>query len=202
MNKILIIFFLFNVVNSQSKDVNSNIGLGKANWGLSLETADFGSGLSVFMVRPISEKFQLFGQFKTMEITGDGEMTVVDYWSYYPYKVNKFDLYIAQTLLGIKYHPFVGQIANNFSPYTMISIGPLALIDVPEYGKFKNKINNTNTYYNTGFVVGVGADFMIQSRQTISIFIGYDHLNTSDIVEGRNKYNGVIIKLMFGQNFK
>ena len=43
---------------------------------------------------------------------------------------------------------------------------------------------------------------MIQARQTISIFIGYDHVNTSDIIEGRNKYNGTIIKLMFGQNFK
>ena len=199
---IIILFLFVNILLSQPSTFNSNIGLGKANRGISLETTDFGSGLSVFMVQPLSEKFQFFGQLKAMEVTGEGEMTVVDYWSYYPYKVNKFDLYIAQSLFGVKYHPFVGQIANNFSPYFMFSIGPLALIDVPEYGKFNNKLKNTNTYYNSGFVLGLGADFMIQSRQTISIFIGYDHVNTSDIVDGRNKYNGTIIKLMFGQNIK
>ena len=204
LSKYIIIIFLlfFNILLSQNKSINSNIGLGKANRGISLETADFGSGLSVFMVKPFSEKFQFFGQLKAMEVTGEGEMTVVDYWSYYPYKVNKFDLYIAQTLFGLKYHPFVGQIANNFSPYLMFSTGPLALIDVPEYGKLNSKIKNTSTYYNSGFVLGFGADFMIQSRQTISIFIGYDHINTSNIVDGRNKYNGTIIKLMFGQNIK
>ena len=128
--------------------------------------------------------------------------TFCDWGSATASKVNKFDLYIAQTLFGLKYHPFVGQIANNFSPYLMFSTGPLALIDVPEYGKLNSKIKNTSTYYNSGFVLGFGADFMIQSRQTISIFIGYDHINTSNIVDGRNKYNGTIIKLMFGQNIK
>lgn len=176
--------------------------LARPTTGFSLETGDFGSGLSVFFSRPFNTNFQLFGQFKMMDVTGEAEMPVIDYWSGFVYKANPFNLWLMPAFAGIKYHPFIGRIANNFSPYAMFAAGPVLIVDVPEYGKFSQKIRNTESTYNGGFVLGAGIDFMMQPGRVLSLFMGYDHIRVGDVVPGRKYYGGTVFKIMVGRKLK
>ena len=101
--------------------------LARPTTGFSLETGDFGSGLSVFFSRPFNTNFQLLGQFKMMDVTGEAEMPVIDYWSGFVYKANPFNLWLMPAFAGIKYHPFIGRIANNFS---LLNISGLSYVYV------------------------------------------------------------------------
>mgnify|MGYP003771072281 CR=1 FL=1 len=159
-------------------------------------------GASIFFSRPLNSNFQFFGQFKVMDVTGEAEMPVIDYWTGYVYKANPFNLYLMPAFIGMKYHPFVGRIANNFSPFAMVAAGPVIIMDVPEMGKFSYKMQNIETTYNGGFVIGAGIDFMMQPGRVVSLFMGYDHIRIGDVVDGRKHYGGTIFKFMIGRKFK
>ena len=137
-----------------------------------------------------------------MDVTGEAEMPVRDYWTGYVYKANPFNLYLMPAFVGMKYHPFIGRIANNFSPFAMVAAGPVIIMDVPETGKFSYKMQNIETTYNGGFVIGAGIDFMMQPGRVVSLFMGYDHIRIGDVVEGRKHYGGAIFKFMIGRKFR
>ncbi len=189
-------------VTAQTDEDFLGMGLAKPTSGFSLETADFGNGMSLFFTRPINIKLQWFGQFKMMDVTGEAEMPVVDYWTGYVYKANPFNLWLMPALTGFKFHPFIGLIANNFSPFVMVAGGPVIIMDVPEYGKFTYKMNNIETTYNGGFVFGAGIDFMMQPERVMSLFLGYDYISIGDVVEGRDHYGGTVLKIMIGRKLK
>ncbi len=100
------------------------------------------------------------------------------------------------------YHPFIGRIANNFSPFAMVATGPVIIMDVPETGKFAYKMQNIETTYNGGFVLGAGIDFMMQPGRVVTLFMGYDHIRIGDVVHGRKHYGGTVFKFMVGRRFK
>jgi|LULX01.1.fsa_nt_gb hypothetical protein len=176
--------------------------LAQPTTGFSLETADFGNGASIFFSRPMNANIQWFGQFKVMDVTGEAEMPVVDYWTGFVYKANPFNLWLMPAFVGIKYHPFIGRIANNFSPFAMVATGPVIIMDVPETGKFAYKMQNIETTYNGGFVLGAGIDFMMQPGRVVTLFMGYDHIRIGDVVHGRKHYGGTVFKFMVGRRFK
>tara|TARA_Y100001960_G_scaffold332185_1_gene431793 strand:+ start:3510 stop:4121 length:612 start_codon:yes stop_codon:yes gene_type:complete len=203
---LIISFFLLNINYSllRGEDGNEILGmkLARPTSGFSLETGDFGSGLSIFFSRPINSNIQLFGQFKVMDVTGEAEMPVVDYWTGYVYKANPFNLWLMPAFIGLKHHPFLGRIANNFSPFFMVATGPVFIVDLPEYGKFREKLNNIETSYNGGYVLGAGIDFMMQPGRVLSLFMGYDHIRIGDMVEGKKYYGGTVFKIMIGKKLK
>ena len=193
---------IFNSVSAQTGEDILGMRLSKPVYGMSLETGDFGNGGSIFFSRPINMKLQWFGQFKMMDVTGEAEMPVVDYWTGYVYKANPFNLWLLPALTGFKFHPFIGQIANNFSPFVMLAAGPVIIMDVPEIGKFSYKMSNIETTYNGGFVFGVGIDFMMDPKRVMSLFLGYDYISIGDVVEGRDHYGGTVLKIMIGRKLK
>ena len=202
--RFFIFFFLllnFNESRLKGEENNDILGmrLARPTSGFSLETGDFGSGLSIFFSKPLNTNLQLFGQFKIMDVTGDAEMPVRDYWTGYVYKANPFNLWLMPAFIGLKHHPFLGRIANNFSPFAMIAAGPVFIVDTPEYGRFREKLRNIETSYNGGFVIGGGIDFMMQPGRVLSLFMGYDHIRIGDMVEGRKYYGGTVFKIMIGR---
>lgn len=197
-------FLIFHTGQLSGQNDENILGmrLARPTIGFSLETADFGNGASIFFSRPLTANIQLFGQFKAMDVTGEAEMPVVDYWTGNVFKANPFNLWLMPAFAGIKYHPFVGRIANNFSPFAMLAAGPVIIMDVPETGKFSYKMQNIETTYNRGFVLGAGIDFMMQPGRVVSLFMGYDHIRIGDVVQGREHYGGTVFKFMIGRKFK
>ena len=117
----------------------------------------------------------------------------------YVYKANPFNLWLMPAFIGLKHHPFLGRIANNFSQFAMIAAGPVFIVDTPEYGRFREKLRNIETSYNGGFVIGGGIDFMMQPGRVLSLFMGYDHIRIGDMVEGRKYYAATVFKIMIGR---
>ncbi len=198
------VFTLFHSGHLHGQDDENILGmrLARPTTGFSLETADFGNGASIFFSHPLNSNIQWFGQFKVMDVTGEAEMPVIDYWTGYVYKANPFNLWLMPAFVGIKYHPFIGRIANNFSPFAMFAAVPVIIMDVPETGKLSYKMQNIETTYNGGFVMGAGIDFMMQPGRVVSLFMGYDHIRVGDVVEGRKHYGGTVFKFMFGRKFR
>ena len=198
----VLILFHSGYLRGQDDENILGMRLARPTTGFSLETADFGNGASIFFSYPINSNIQWFGQFKVMDVTGEAEMPVIDYWTGYVYKANPFNLWLMPAFVGIKYHPFIGRIANNFSPFAMVAAGPVIIMDVPETGKFSYKMQNIETTYNGGFVMGAGIDFMMQPGRVVSLFMGYDHIRVGDVVEGRKHYGGAVFKFMIGRKFR
>ena len=98
----------------------------------------------------------------------------------------------------IKWLLFEGKIANNFSPFVEIKLGPTLAIDGKEDSrKFSERWGNAGTITTYGAQIVFGVAFLQMGGSTISPSIGYEYLPMGEKVDGRTNYNGTVVNITF-----
>ncbi len=174
-------------------------GLYDASYGFSLESESHGSALGGFYSFAVKNKIQFFVQGRVVDIAGDAEFPVYDWYTGTFYKANTKNLFLLPVFGGVKYHAFAGQIANNFSPFVMFIAGPTIILDLPERVGFVEQWKHLHTMFSGGAFSGVGLDFLVRRTSIFSIVIGYDFLPMGRTVDEERDYSGMIIKFMIGK---
>ena len=98
----------------------------------------------------------------------------------------------------VRYLPFEGKIANNFSPFVELKLGPNIAIDGDEDSrKFKNRWKNAPSYTSYGGQIVFGVAFLQMSGAIISPSIGYEFLPMGRSIDGRSNYDGTTMNVTF-----
>ena len=111
------------------------------------------------------------------------------YWIFFPvfFKTN--------------YYLFDGQIANSFRPYITFSIGPFIAVDGDEtISSFSKKWSSTESQTNLGASLGFGVNFSQTSGNTLSLGLGYDHLNVDKPIHSKDDFGGGYLFLKYQIN--
>ncbi|HIB79284.1 MAG TPA: hypothetical protein EYO54_03555 [Candidatus Marinimicrobia bacterium] len=98
----------------------------------------------------------------------------------------------------VRWLPFEGKIANNFSPFVEMKLGPILAVDGDEdTRKFSNRWGKAGTIMTYGIQVAFGVAFLQMGGSTISPSIGYEYLPMGKEVDGRTNYNGTVVNITF-----
>lgn len=197
---VLIVFLIFPSIIQAFADTSGGFRIRGSSYGFSLESESHGSALGGFYSFGVRSKLQVFLQGRILDVAGEAEYPVYDYYYGRWYKTkSSVNLFLLPLFGGLKFHPFEGKIANNFSPFLMCTAGPTVILDLPEGQGFIEQWKSLNTMFTIGGFIGIGIDFMIQSTTYASIVFGYDFLPMGREVDGHKDYSGNVIKFMIGR---
>ena len=169
--------------------------------GFGLDVGENGSGIFFNRTWSKSEELCFISEIRIFDVKHPDEIIIQDYYTNRSYKFNDINLLLLPLFSGVKYFPFVGKIANNFSPFLSVKAGPILTLDGAESGTFKEKWNtNLDYYFTLGGYFGVGADLWTSNRTILSIRVGYDILPMKGQIDGSDQYNGALVR--FGFNWK
>ncbi|MCH8069197.1 MAG: hypothetical protein IID16_08050 [Candidatus Marinimicrobia bacterium] len=177
-------------------------GISEKSYGFTLGTADRGFSIGGFYELQVSRKFQANFQGSFFDVAGESELPVYDIYTGRTYKVGTKNLLLVPLFGGVKYHPFVDQIANNFSPLIMAGLGPIIILDTPEVGNFFERWNDVSTSISFGGFLYGGVEIYLSSNSTATVTMGYNVFPMGGTVDGETNYNGLIFKFMFGKRLK
>ncbi|MEA1880798.1 MAG: hypothetical protein U9N31_00105 [Candidatus Marinimicrobia bacterium] len=130
------------------------------------------------------------------DIKNDTELPIYNQYTGQSYNVGDKALFMIPVFGTVKWFPFEGKIANNFSPFVALKLGPVLAVDgKEEYRKFKKRWGkaSTSTYYGSQIVFGVA--FRQRGGGTISPSIGFEFLPMGKEIDGRSNYDGVAINI-------
>lgn len=196
------VFSVFFNFASAVSDTPRDFEINGSYYGLSLESQSHGSAFGGFYSFPIKKKIQAFFQGRILDIAGEAEYPVYDWYTGTYYKANTRNLLLLPVSAGVKFHPFLGKIANNFSPFAMFTAGPTVILDLPERAGFVEQWKNLHTMLSGGAFIGIGLDFFVRPGSFMGMVIGYDYLPMGREVDGRRDYSGMIIKFLIGKRRK
>jgi hypothetical protein len=169
--------------------------------GFGLDVGENGSGIFFNRTWSKSEELCFISEIRIFDVKHPDEIIIQDYYTNRSYKFNDINLLLLPLFSGVKYYPFVGKIANNFSPFVSAKAGPLLALDGGESGTFKEKWNtNLDYYFTLGGYFGIGADLLMSNSTILSIRVGYDILPMKGQIDGSDQYNGALVR--FGYNWK
>ena len=191
MKKITYCLIIISSLSSQS--------LSSLNYsGFGLDVGERGSGIFFNRTWSKSEELCFISEIRIFDVKHPDEIIIQDYNTGRGYKFNDINLMLLPLLLGAKYYPFVGKIANNFAPFVSAKAGPILALDGAESGTFKEKwITNLDYYFTLGGYFGVGADLLASNSTILSIRVGYDILPMKGKIDGSDQYNGALVRLGF-----
>ena len=194
MRQIIIITFFITYLFGQEFSSFSYSGFG-------LDVGESGSGLSYSRTWFKNKKLYFIGEIRVFDAKHPDEIIMQDYYTGRAYKFNNINLLLLPLFSGLKYYPFVGKIANNFSPFINIKFGPIFILDGAENGSFKQKWYDKVEFYRSwGGFLGIGADIINSNNTILTVRVGYDELPMPQKIDGRNKYSGALVR--FGFNWK
>ena len=169
--------------------------------GFGLDVGESGSGLSYNRTWFKNKKLYFIGELRIFDAKHPDEIIMQDYYTGRAYKFNNINLLLLPLFSGFKYYPFVGKIANNFSPFLSMKFGPIIILDGSESGSFKQKWHdNVQYHYSWGGFIGLGADVITSNNAILTVKVGYDELPMPQEIDGRKKYSGALVR--FGFNWK
>ena len=169
--------------------------------GFGLDVGESGAGLSYNRTWFKDKKLSFVGEIRLYDAKHPDEIIMQDYYTGRSYKFNNINLLLLPLFSGIKYYPFVGKIANNFSPFFSIKIGPILILDGAESGSFKQTwYDNLQYHHSWGGFFGLGGDVLTSNNTILTVRVGYDMLPMPQEIDGRNKYSGALVR--FGYNWK
>ena len=190
---IFIVFFISTLFGQEFSSLNYS--------GFGLDVGESGSGLSYNQTWFKDKKLYFIGELRMFDAKHPDEIIMQDYYTGRAYKFNNINLLLFPLFSGIKYYPFVGKIANNFSPFLSIKAGPILILDGAESGSFKQKwYDNVQYYHSWGGFFGLGGDVLTSNNTILTVRVGYDMLPMPQKIDGRNKYSGALVR--FGFNWK
>tara|TARA_B100001057_G_scaffold251354_1_gene251617 strand:- start:3 stop:599 length:597 start_codon:yes stop_codon:yes gene_type:complete len=190
-----IIFVLGNFIYSTSS--NNRVGAG-------LDIGSNGSGIFFNYLSGNNKKnFDLVGEIRYFDIKGETESIVYDYWTNQYVTISGQNLLFIPALVGFNYHPFAGQIANNFSPFITIRGGLNLSIDGKEGNGSYNKIwRKAKTQWSSAGFIGGGIEFRWYNQSSVALHIGSDIIKLKQEADQKKDYSGLLIHISFNRFIK
>lgn len=165
--------------------------------GFGLQVGEQGTGIFYHQVWRSKPSLEWLFHGRIFDVKGEEFMMVYDpYYNQYRSVGDKYVM-IVPLFGGAKYFPFAGQIANNFSPYVSMMMGPVLTMDGYDSDKFSERWKRSQGLWTFGANIGVGADFLMANRMTISAGVGMDYLPMNEKVEGQDHFSGAIIHIAY-----
>lgn len=166
-------------------------------YGLTVESESHGSAIGAFYSFRIKPALRGLVQAKILNVA-EG-LPLVDTWTRRVYETGSANLVLVPVTGGVTYHPFEGQIANNFSPLLVLGLGPTFILNLAEERNFFDQWRHMETRVYPGAFGGVGVELPIGAGSFMTVILGYDFLPMGRPVDGREHYSGTVLKFMFGR---
>jgi hypothetical protein len=132
------------------------------------------------------------------DIKNDSELPGYNQFTGQTLNVGDKALFMVPLFGTVRWLPFEGKIANNFSPFAEMKLGPILAVDGDEdTRKFSNRWGKAGTIMTYGIQVAFGVDFLQMGGSAISPSIGYEYLPMGKEVDGRTNYNGTVVNITF-----
>ena len=183
--------------------LSSNLVLGNFSnnrYGAGLDIGSKGSGFFFnYLIGNMEKNLDIVFEARYFDIKGETEMYVYDYWTNQYTTISGQNLILMPFMIGINYHPFAGQIANNFSPFISLRGGGLFTLNGAEVGSFRQRWENVETQFTLGGFFGGGIDFKMYGQTTVSSMVGYEILPLKDEADGEKDYSGMLIHIAFNR---
>jgi hypothetical protein len=189
MKPIIIALIFFSIVFGQK--VSDSKGFG-------FDTGTYGSGLTFDWFWAVKGNYQAGVEGRFFDIKNEGEFPVYDYYSGSYRNVDDRAMFMLPFFGVVKYFPFEGKIANNFSPFFGLKAGTILTIDGNELEhSFTKRWRKAPTFFTAGGQVYGGIDFRYQGGTIISGSVGFDVFPLDRKVDGRQDYSGMVIQVGF-----
>jgi hypothetical protein len=132
------------------------------------------------------------------DIKNDSELPGYNRFTGQALNVGDKALFMVPLFGTVRWLPFEGKIANNFSPFMEMKLGPILAVDgIEDTRKFSNRWGKAGTIMTYGIQVAFGVAFLQMGGSTISPSIGYEYLPMGKEVDGRTNYNGTVVNIAF-----
>lgn len=193
MVKFFIIFILLiNIVFSNS--LNTRFGAG-------LDVGSRGSGIFFnYLHGNIKKNFDFVGEVRYFDIKGETESIVYDNWTNQYITISGQNLLFIPVLVGFNYHPFAGEIANNFSPFVAIRGGLNLSIDgIEGDGSYKKIWRKAETQWSPIAFFGGGVEFRWYNQSSVALHIGSDIIKLKKEADQKKDYSGLLIHISFNR---
>ena len=190
-----LIFIIVNFIFSTSS--NNRVGAG-------LDIGSKGSGIFFNYLSGNNKKnFDFVGELRYFDIKGETESIVYDYWTNQYVTISGQNLLFIPFLVGFNYHPFAGQIANNFSPFITIRGGLNLTIDGKEgNGSYKKIWRKAKTHWSSAGFIGGGIEFRWYNQSSVALHIGSDIIKLKQEADQKKDYSGLLIHISFNRFIK
>ena len=162
-------------------------------YGAGIDIGSKGSGFFFnYLIGNIEKNLDVVFEARYFDIKGETEMYVYDYWTNQYTTISGQNLILMPFMVGVNYHPFAGEIANNFSPFITIRGGTTFAIDGKEgSGSYKQKWSKAETHWSPAGFVGAGIEFRWYNQTSVVLHIGSDILKLSQQADNRDDYSGL-----------
>jgi len=190
MRQTLIILTLLSALNA------------KALWtenGLGFNSGMHGSGMHWYYGYFNSESYGWSFEARLYDLKGENELPSYDPRYGTITTSGGISLVMITGEAGFMFFPFAGKIANNFSPFVNIQLGPNFIFDAPEEGGFLERWKQAQMYTALAGYVGLGVSFYISYKTVVSVNAGYDILILPKFIDGSDDYSGLLIKFTFSR---
>ena len=132
------------------------------------------------------------------DIKNDSELPGYNQFTGQTLNVGDKALFMVPIFGTVRWLLFEGKIANNFSPFMEMKLGPILAVDgIEDTRKFSNRWGKAGTIMTYGIQVAFGVAFLQMGGSTISPSIGYEYLPMGKEVDGRTNYNGTVVNIAF-----
>ena len=189
MKKLITILFLLNLFSPIHSQFKRGLGFGTGTWG---------SGFHFSGEWQLDDDKYYGFEIRFIDIKNEEELPV-----YNPYTGNSFNvgdkaLIMFPIYAKIRYLPFEGKIANNFSPFIELKLGPNFAIDGDgDARRFADRWKDAPSHTSYGGQIVMGVAFLQMSGAVISPSIGYEFLPFGQSIDGRRSYDGTTINVTF-----
>ena len=189
MKKILLVISIFCLSTSSFAQFKKGFGFTTGAWG---------SGFHFMVDREISEALYSGFEVRFLDVKNDGEMPVTNYYTGQTYTIGDDALVMFPAFAKIRYLPFEGMIANNFSPFIELKAGINYALDGNSNARtFRGRWRNSSGHTSFGGQFVVGINFPQINGTSIITSIGYETLPMTKEIDGRNNYDGITMNISY-----
>ncbi len=176
-----------------------SLGYGQVNstkHGVGLNVGNRGSG--IFYHRHIKsyEIIKIGATIRWLDIRPPEEIPSYNYYTGRYENLNIVSLALFPLFGTIDYYPFEGKIANNFSPYISVKLGPILILNADASIKsFFERWFNADSEFTYGGNIGIGVEFRQPGKIHYSVEFSYDLIPLNSTISKYNNLNGIVLSI-------
>jgi len=164
--------------------------------GIGMTTGTQGSGIHFIGSWQLKENLFYGFEARYYDIKNETEIPVYNQYTGQYINVGDKALILLPVYATMRWLPFEGKIANNFSPFVQVKGGPLLAIDGnEEYRKFNKRWRKAPTFTSYGAQIVIGVSFLQMGGSSISPSIGFEFLPMGQTVDDKKQYGGTTINI-------
>ena len=164
--------------------------------GIGMTTGTRGSGIHFILSGQLKENLFYGFEARYYDIKNETEIPVYNQYTGQYINVGDKALILLPVYATMRWLPFEGKIANNFSPFVQVKGGPLLAIDGnEEYRKFNKRWRKAPTFTSYGAQIVIGVSFLQMGGSSISPSIGFEFLPMGQTVDDKKQYGGTTINI-------